>query len=548
MNPRYQKFFAIAEILFLLACLIGSYMLMTQYVPQFDDIRYHYFVNEIYHPISNFYDIFISQAFAYLDHNGRFLCHGLVQFFCSFGGLQAFFISSALVFAALVWLVVELSRRDSAPNVFDLPLCCLLLMILHPQSGIVFFGSVAFTVNYLWSAMIYAAFIALYYKLSDNESSKHKWFVYVCVGLFGIFCGSWQESFSIGIAGSLFIYHLINIKNTNGLKFWLVVGFGIGAAIGIFAPSNFIRADAESSTMSLHYVFQLLKDHRWFQLLVFITIASLIVDVKKKQKLFITEHWLFYGSIIITFVFCIFIAYHDIYQLTSVIVFTIVLLLLFLKRYIMPYFKPLVDWALSVVLVIGIVTVYVDAQKLRSIAKVGYEQALATFIDSGGCQIINTQLELLKLKIKNKSLAGRMLNSVVSETFLVAPERLMNFYSNKQLKCSTPLTLPEPPETIVNHCDIKNEILDNTFLYDELQYIILKTDVEMHDEVCLVATMHSVSKIEKLKDRLLNRKEVVNLINSSTLPYFKLDDHYYYIYFISVLKGHEVTFSKPNNN
>ena len=232
MNTRSQKIFAAAEIIFLLACLIGCYALMTQYIPCLDDFRYHDRIDGC-GAINSVSDIVESQAFAYTNHNGRFLCHSLVHFFCSFGGLRLFFIGSALVFTTLVWLIVKLAHRGYSSNVIDLPLCCLLLTLLHPQAGIVFFGSVAFTVNYLWSALIYVDFIALYHKLNDAGNSPHSWYVYVFVAVFGIICGSWQESFSIGIAGSLFIYHLINIKKTKGLLLWLVVGFGIGAAFPI---------------------------------------------------------------------------------------------------------------------------------------------------------------------------------------------------------------------------------------------------------------------------------------------------------------------------
>lgn len=535
---HFFRQFTKQDYIFFALCGIAYFFLIRQYIPVLDDFRYHYRYDDWPQPIQSFTDIFKSQTYHYIHTNGRFVVHCIVQFFCGFGNLTSYFILSSLVFVFLLMNATLLIKRDLP---FDTQkagsISCifpLLLLLFIPQVGIFFFGSVAFTVNYMYSTAVYLCFIWIYYEVKDTPLD---WKIWECIilSLVGILCGSWQEAFSICIAGALGIYYIFHFKEVRGALWWLLIGFAIGAIIGVFAPGNFVRITTLEvpSRLKIYDIEQMLKHRLFFQSLIAVTIISLIVDIRAHRPLFICKNWLYYISIVISLLFAACIAYHDLYQLTIIQIFSIILTIKFLYEYCYPALLRRWDKYLATTMIILILVIYLPSLLLRQHALQGYKEVECSIINTHDSIAYDSQLEQFHYVVLPKyHFWGNCVNGVYFHTLYTEPSLVTLRLTGSEQPLYN-LILPDSVDNIRAMCDESNQIADSIFISPNKAYLIvrLKQSNQAKNYILVERTVAN-NPISRTKDRLKKRVYKENKYTLQPSQFIRKFTHEEYIYYI----------------
>lgn len=343
------------DYLFFAICGIAYYFLIRQYIPGFDDLYYRFSRTEGT-PITSFSDAIIAQAHDYMQINGRFLTHVFIQLFCSIWSIVPFYIISAFFFMLLVMGMTWLVRHFYGTTSSDKYLLVTGLLFTIPVIGMTFLGLVAYIINYLWSAAIYVTFLCTYFYLRDEHPILSLWqSIALCSGAF--VAGTWQESFSIGIAGALLFYHIVHQKDTRGILLYFLISFAIGVLICTLAPSNFVRLQSANvsyagDTFSIThwlsdkiYNLTMLVKHCPTISIFCILIILIPILQRKHTWQFIKENYFLLMPCFIMFVFGCFLAFAGEHQFVIIGVFSSILFVNLLwataHTYIHTYYKHL---------------------------------------------------------------------------------------------------------------------------------------------------------------------------------------------------------------
>lgn len=312
-----------------------------------DDYHYAYKLQtEI--PINSLIDILESEILHYQIWNGRFLVHCIVQLFAGIWGFELFIIFNSLFFVAFCALTTRFIFQTWRVPIAIYALTSLLFWIMMPSVGITFLSNIACAVNYPWVAVVNIAFLILMFDYMRMEKKDYSTFAIVCIFLFGLIAGSLQESFSIPIAGAMFIYCCVNIKkviNVNSPLFWLLAGYFLGTAILVLAPANFVRLqrgaeDGGDLFAGSGLIMGLLQRSLAILcvkglLMGFIILHSILFFIKRSRNFileFISENKYLYAMLIIGSLFIVVIAYAGSHQLFFNSCIILILLLKLLNR------------------------------------------------------------------------------------------------------------------------------------------------------------------------------------------------------------------------
>jgi len=323
------------------------------------------------HPITSIKDALQSQGVAYMTWNGRFVIHTIVQLFCSIWGVGLYSILNTLMYLVFFWLMFKLTISSKKQVFFKGFLLLIILWFLIPIQGITFLGNIAFSVNYLWASVAFLALLILY-KNSRMEGGFGLKSVVLLV--FGVFVGSLQESFSVGIAGSLFIYYCFHLKELRGEKLFLVLGFWLGTLIIVGAPGNFYRMEGEQAPM-MDSGLKMLVLIKWSQLknmlfgipimnVLMVTLVLMFIRNKAFALQFLKKNQIYLVAIVINLIFALVIAYKGQWQMTSSVLLSIIMLTnLALEK----WESKMIQYRLLLVSVAGffMIVTYFSALKIR---------------------------------------------------------------------------------------------------------------------------------------------------------------------------------------
>lgn len=487
---NFFRSFSKWDYLFFAICGIAYFFLIRQYIPCVEDLVYRFSkINNT--PIDSISDAIFSQIYDYTHINGRFLVHTLVQYFCGMTNPVIFFVISSIVFAVLImtmtWLVRFLNFTIISADKYVLTLGILLLI---PRIGMTYFGHIAFVINYLWSSAIYVCFLAIYIYLKREKPSCKTWqSILLC--LFAFIAGTWQESFSIGIAGTLFIYHLISIKDTKGLLLSFLLCFAIGAIVGIFAPGNFVRFSQnvnDLSTTSFFYEWWI-KFYRGVKGLVFFnhgssvsffTIVFLfaILPIYLTKWEFLKEKYMLIFPPLIMSLFGAIIVRTGEHQFVSVSLFGLMLLYSILLT-LLPKIMYSLSTPLAIISLVGLVIIYIPAYHFREklfeaneTMKISMQNsidsiALSTDIDFVDTEYISdsywrryTGLEFIQWNYKS-----RYHHQLYSKYLMRGKPR-------------TNVAIPDAKEMIIGYCNEFNKNSDHVYNFPNKKYIIVCIPLE----------------------------------------------------------------------
>lgn len=193
-------------------------------------------------PVKNLKDVAESIYWHYLDVNGRFTPHFLLQLVL-LAGKWLFNILNTLIFIAFPWLVLKYFDAHGEKKYFLYLFVFLSLWFLMPFFGQTMLWTTG-AINYFWTSFFVLIFL---YLLKKEEWKANSLVKNIFLFVFSLFIGWTNESVTIGLAAALFFYVLKNYKSINPTVALMILGFWLGVALIVFSPGTFNRVNNEVS-------------------------------------------------------------------------------------------------------------------------------------------------------------------------------------------------------------------------------------------------------------------------------------------------------------
>lgn len=210
--------------------------------------------------LQNMGDVFYSLERYYFMHGGR-LVSFFIQFVFMLWGKVYFNIANALVFAAMIAVMLMHVRRDF--HFTDEPVM-LVLLGAFAWLGISHFGEIAIwlcgSAVYLWTGLLAAVFLLPYNAALAGNFRKNSWLLTVGMFPFGAVAACSVENLTI--TTTLLAWGIAFIAYRRGCFVpWMAtgaVGSLLGSVVCIMAPGNFARIVAdEDAGMVFHFLNQI---------------------------------------------------------------------------------------------------------------------------------------------------------------------------------------------------------------------------------------------------------------------------------------------------
>lgn len=343
--------------------IIGiCFYLLNQFSPFISDDYFYTFIKGTKIPIESLGDAIKSQIYDYFHYNGRFIIHVIVQYFCGVLGINLFQVLNSICFVFLCIAVTLLLQSEfHKVSKINIPILFVLLLFSSGTAHI-YLGNISGAINYLWTSCIILYFFVIY---NYNKNTTHHIFYDILIFVGGIIVGSLQESFSFGLSIALFFYYCCNRKSFYGANRWLTSGFWIGTIVCIFSPANFLRLSktGEGNFDLIVYfvrIYNLILNSEVLILLVVVLIFSFWQN-KNRTVSFIRHNVIWILSVIFNIAFVILIAYTGPHQLTSIRLFSIILLMKWLYTFCNNFMIKYNRWITiicSIILVILYIPIY----------------------------------------------------------------------------------------------------------------------------------------------------------------------------------------------
>ncbi|MCI7575401.1 MAG: DUF6056 family protein [Bacteroidales bacterium] len=496
------------DYLFFAICGIVYYLLVRQYIPCCLDDLYYSSVcgEEEYNYIDNLKEVLISNWWSYNNWNGRFLVHCFVQFFCGYGGAETFFVFSTFMFILLLMSLLYLIRRRTHSRI-DKYWLLLGMLLLIPLPGVMFYGAIAFVVNYMWSAAVYTFFLCIYFHIKE-DNIQYPWWKNVLIILFALVCGSWQESFCIGIAGALFFYHIFHLKNTRSTLLYLVLAFGIGACFAIFAPGNFVRVGKNELTIFklIHTIIQILKHVPPTYIIAVLAIVSFLIDKKRNiHPTFIQDNILFFLAPLFAILFALILAYNGETQFTLIAICSIVLCIRFIYRYIRLSQKA--EYVVAGITIVLCITTYIPAYWYRQQLYNSFEKTKTTYNQNDYC--VDGEFEHFNREVMQGSFYRNYVHEFALDGFYdrMIIASLFSRYLNKSGQTDCTLILPESKEQIIATCVPENQSDSMLYASTQLSYYIVRLPIEEdYQQFSVSYSGYATTIVDKCKDKIMHRQ------------------------------------------
>lgn len=485
-----------------------------------------------YVPVVSFADAVRSQTQDYFRVNGRFIAHSIVSYFCGVLGYDAFHISNTLMFLLLVCFSVRIMEtkgyNTGRPGLTYLAIITALLLLM-PVPAQIFWGQIAFSVNYLWSSAILSAFVFILLQIKDRDFGR-KWLIYMLVFAFSVFCGAFQESFSVAMSGALFMYFLTHRKEINKTVSVLVSGYWTGTAAVTFAPANFIRfvSDKGANDISgaVRYFSNLAHIFTDSAPLALLSIALVIMtlffrkraaEYLKHNQLFC--YYLFFAVLMTT------VAYTGKHQLTGISLVSIWMLMDMLLMFFQKGSgKAAIYTEISLaVLLIGI---YIPIHGYRTLNGEEYDRMASLEIHDGAVEMPDYQKHCIDME--RNWLSRRFTLCYYAVPWLKDGMSLR--MSDGQSESMVKSILPQTMEYIVDLCNNdSNMVSENIFHSEEYGFYVIRS---IRDACPGKLTYRTATDfLGKLKNRIFGKSDLPDReIPISQTDSFGKDGYIYHIF------------------
>lgn len=191
---------------------------------------------DIHRPITNISEIFSSQYNHYMIMNGRCPVHFLVQLFCGILGKDIFNVLTSLIYIFTIYYFCKLIFKTQISWLHILTINSILMLIF--PVGYLYAHGIAFAINYLWSMAICLFCLNIFIEAKEKDKVTFRSIIYAIICLIG---GWSHESFSIPIAGMMFVFSIVMWKKSSIQQKIMTICFCIGTLLIIIAPGTLLR-------------------------------------------------------------------------------------------------------------------------------------------------------------------------------------------------------------------------------------------------------------------------------------------------------------------
>lgn len=275
-------------------------------------------------PVTSWADALRSQAACYLLYNGRFVIHTIAQWLC--GTRSELFIAccNTLMWMVLFACFVTLSFCRERWRPRHVVVAFAVLWLLMPMAMREFTSSVACSLDYLWTGAA-NLLLLLAYERCGGTSRHCRWWQLAAMVVLAMVVGSMQESYSMGVAAGLIAHAVTHRRELSPARRALVLGYLLGVAVCLLSPANYSRAHQLGYAVRWQVLVDVAKVPVFTLTLAAMAVALLwrpraVAEVMRRSLVLVV-------AIVVNLAFCIFVAYTASWQLTSVSLFTAVLLL-----------------------------------------------------------------------------------------------------------------------------------------------------------------------------------------------------------------------------
>lgn len=513
------------EYIFFIVVLVCFYILNRYSSLMGDDFWYKFMkgATDEYVNIPSFMDALHTQMQAYMTWNGRLIVHTLVSYFCGVLGMDIFVVLNSVVFVLLYMGILIILRQNlNVRMVADKYVVLLLLFVLFPSPGEVFFGSIAMSINYLWAACAVVYFMILY-NYVKNTSNEYHLIKKLLLFFVALIVGSLQESFTIGISGAFFIYYCFHIKDFKKNIPWLVIGFWIGTCLVVLAPGNFVRMGGVVDNYSgiIKYVrhFGVAIYESKILLLLFILSFYTFFKYRKILHDYFRTNNIYCLAIVFNLLVCA-VVYSGPRQLTSVELFSLILfvgLLYTIYPRIDKYRKPIMISAIVILAVI-----FVPIYKARKLNYEAYNNLIKSKV------VDNVLVNNNYMKVMDYLQSCYFVNKYVYRLEIQdwVYSGLSIFMSDGKNPNYIAAILPSTPDIVVEKFKKygKNGIYHDT----EDDYFLIERN--LNDPIYKLETLSESSTIMGYVKNLIMKKDNINRLNVSMfLGHFDYDAKRYYV-------------------
>lgn len=480
--------------------------------------------------VNSFWDALCGQIYAYTTHNGRIIVHTLTSYFCGVLGMNIFKIFNSLVFTLMFYGVLKLSRKYIGYQIWDKYLIIFMLFVLMPYPGQIFWGSIAMSINYLWTSCAVIYFL-IFYEYIKERKIEYNLFRNILVFIVSVLIGSLQESFTIGVSGALFLYYCFHYKEFKGTISYLIVGLWIGTAIVTLAPGNFVRLEDVNESVNVSVIISSLSNFaRLFtdtKLMIIAIVLSIILRVKDRLQFckFYKENFVYIWSVIFN-AFLVLISYSGERQLTSIELFSLILILKLLINFNNPIRIGNIEYVYSILLSVACLLLYYPVYNDRKSVFKAYTELVNS--DVVNHTIVNrSYIEMLRY-CKSDLLFSRYTYLIDFEDWVYKGFSLLK---SKGKDCNyVTAILPDFQGNILNQFykyKNKNGIYYNA---DDRYYFFRKPIYEPLRKVEI--SSEPLTFLGKIRALMLGKKDIYKIDITNELRFFEKDGYRYYIYYI----------------
>lgn len=517
------------DLVFFIIVFIAFYLL-DRFSPFIaDDYSYRFFYDEgigKLKVVNSLKDAIVFQAHDYMTHNGRFIVHTLTAYFCGKLGVEWFRVINALIFVLFVYGVLKLIRNESGRRNIDKYLIAFVLFLFMPCPGMIWLGSIAMCINYLWTACAITYFMILYKAIAENKKTYNIG-IKILFFFIGLLVGSLQESFSLGISAALFFYYCFNLKKFKNAVPYLVIGFWLGTLIVAFAPGNFVRM---GQVNNLEGGFSLIKLFSNFSQVIFnaklfvvLCLSLLVLLIKNKFGFvkFISENILY----VLTIVFCIVVSliiFSGERQITCIELCSCILLIKLLYEYCSNFIESrcrLVNSFLIVLFCAFYIPIYTNRAFAYNSLEALYQKPVV------GQSIVFPEYWDHIRKLNANYFGSRFTQRLDFSERWMYPS-FSNYLSNGKDSQLVTAILCEDKRTIVENYEKYN--VDGCYYSKKYKYFVIRglvnTPITMFKEYYEPSTF-----LGKVKRIVLNRNDSVNCRNTQVSSFFDDRQYRYYI-------------------
>ena len=214
------------------------FLCLNLFVPYYDDDIWYalrYIPEETLSPITQFYDILISQYHHYMGENSRAIVHIVLQSILAVLPDWGFDILNTLVFLLLIACT---TRYTQSPNEKIQPLPLLLTIAgiywLLPDMDYLYYWA-AGSLNYMWTSLASVLFL-LYWQNATQANSSVNGKTWLCA-VATLCCASLHEAFALPIGGAILLYMLYHYRRIGYNTLTVIsIAYGLGCMTILLAP------------------------------------------------------------------------------------------------------------------------------------------------------------------------------------------------------------------------------------------------------------------------------------------------------------------------